>query len=181
MRSRRPSTARRMPKVKLQCPMRSGGNGRTLRCLPADWVILLGKNAGPFFERGLHRSSRGFGCRQSPRRSRSSRRGDRKQDQQSVGRDRQSKGDPKAEIAAEGARIQAETQAQIAKIQAQADMQIAAAAKNASLELKAYSAQLALALAEVQIRERLDSGTPGGSGQRLRERPPTARVGGARR
>jgi F-type H+-transporting ATPase subunit b len=63
----------------------------------------------------------------------------------------------KAEIAAEGARMQAETQAQIAKIQAQAERQIASAAKSASLELKAYSAQLAVELAEKQIREKLDT------------------------
>jgi F-type H+-transporting ATPase subunit b len=65
----------------------------------------------------------------------------------------------KAEITAEGARVQAETEAQIAKVQKQAEMEIASAAKHASLELKAYSAQLALALAEKQIRQRLDAGT----------------------
>jgi len=63
----------------------------------------------------------------------------------------------KAEIASEGARMQAETQAQIAKIQAQAEIQIASAAKSASLDLKVYSAQLAVELAEKQIREKLDT------------------------
>jgi F-type H+-transporting ATPase subunit b len=61
----------------------------------------------------------------------------------------------KEEIAAEGARVQAETEAQIAKIQARAEMEIASAGKNASQELKAYSAQLALQLAERQIRQQL--------------------------
>ena len=73
--------------------------------------------------------------------------------------------------------MQAETQAQIAKIQAQAEMQIASAAKSAILELKAYSAQLALELAEKQIRERLDPQTQDRSGQRLRERPAPRKVG----
>lgn len=65
----------------------------------------------------------------------------------------------KEEIAAEGTRVQAETQAQIAKIQSQAEAEIASAAKNARLELKAYSAQIALDLAERQIKQRLDQKT----------------------
>ena len=65
----------------------------------------------------------------------------------------------KAEIAAEGARVQAETEAQLAKVRRQAEMEIASATKHASLELKAYSAQLALALAEKQIRQQLDPRT----------------------
>jgi F-type H+-transporting ATPase subunit b len=60
------------------------------------------------------------------------------------------------EMAAEGSRVQAETADQIKKVQARAEMEIAQAARNATLELKVYSAQLALELAEKQIRQRLD-------------------------
>ena len=63
------------------------------------------------------------------------------------------------EIANEGARVQAETATQIAKIQSRAEAEVASAAKQASWQLKAYSAQLALDLAEKQIRQRLDAPT----------------------
>jgi F-type H+-transporting ATPase subunit b len=65
----------------------------------------------------------------------------------------------KQEISNEGTRVQAETQAQISKIQSRAEAEIASAAKQASSQLKAYSAQLALDLAEKQIRQRLDGQT----------------------
>jgi F-type H+-transporting ATPase subunit b len=66
------------------------------------------------------------------------------------------------EIAAEGARVSAETTQTIAKIQAQAEQDIASAVKNASLDLKAQAAELALELAEKQIRERLTPQTQDG-------------------
>lgn len=59
------------------------------------------------------------------------------------------------EINREGERVRAETEVQIRKIQAQAEAEIASAAKHASQELKAYSAQLALGMAEQQIRNRM--------------------------
>ena len=59
------------------------------------------------------------------------------------------------EIAAEGARVRAETEQQLAKIQAQGEAEIAAAAKTASQQLKAHAAELALKLAEDQLRGRL--------------------------
>ena len=62
------------------------------------------------------------------------------------------------EIAAEGERMRAETEQQIAKVQAQAEQEIASAAKQASENLKAYSAELAVDLAERQIRGRMDDG-----------------------
>jgi F-type H+-transporting ATPase subunit b len=61
----------------------------------------------------------------------------------------------KDEIAREGERVRAETTEQIRKVQAQAESEIASAAKHASHELKAYSAELAIELAERQIREQL--------------------------
>ena len=65
----------------------------------------------------------------------------------------------KAEIASEAARIQAEAEAHIGKIRNRAEMEIASATKHASADLKAYSAQLALELAEKQIRQQLDPRT----------------------
>ncbi len=59
------------------------------------------------------------------------------------------------EIAAEGARISAETAHTLAKMQAQAEQEIASAAKNASLDLKAQAAELAMGIAEQEIRGRL--------------------------
>lgn len=63
------------------------------------------------------------------------------------------------EISREGERIRTETEAQIRKIQAQAEAEIASAAKHATHDLKAYSAQLALQLAEQQIRGRMTPAT----------------------
>lgn len=59
------------------------------------------------------------------------------------------------EIEAEGARISAETARSIAKVQAHAEQEIASAVKNASLGLKAHAAELAIALAGQQIRDRM--------------------------
>lgn len=62
----------------------------------------------------------------------------------------------KAEIASEAAHLQAETEVQITKIRRHGEMEIASAIRHASADLKAYSAQLALELAEKQIRRQLD-------------------------
>jgi F-type H+-transporting ATPase subunit b len=66
------------------------------------------------------------------------------------------------EISAEGARISAETAQSIAKVQAQAEQDIASAAKTASLDLKAQAAELAIGIAEQQIRARLTQQTQDG-------------------
>jgi F-type H+-transporting ATPase subunit b len=66
------------------------------------------------------------------------------------------------EISAEGARISAETAQTISKIQAQAEQDIASAAKTASLDLKAQAAELAIGIAEQQIRARLTQQTQDG-------------------
>jgi F-type H+-transporting ATPase subunit b len=62
------------------------------------------------------------------------------------------------EIAREGERVRVETEAAIRKIQVHAESEIASATKHAAQELKAYSAQLALELAERQIRDRMTAG-----------------------
>jgi F0F1-type ATP synthase membrane subunit b/b' len=59
------------------------------------------------------------------------------------------------EMNAEAARVRAETEQHLTKIQAQAEAEIAAAAKTASQGLKAHAAELALKLAEDQLRGRL--------------------------
>lgn len=59
------------------------------------------------------------------------------------------------EMEDEGRRVRQETAQQVAKIAAQAEQEIASAAKAASLELKAYAADLAVELAERQLRARL--------------------------
>lgn len=63
----------------------------------------------------------------------------------------------KADIAAEGDRIQAETRAVMAKIQAHAENEIASAAKNERAQLKTYAADLALKMAEEKLRGQLNS------------------------
>jgi F0F1-type ATP synthase membrane subunit b/b' len=66
------------------------------------------------------------------------------------------------EISAEGARISAETAQTISKIQVQAEQEIASAAKSATLDLKAQAAELAIGIAEQQIRARLTQETQDG-------------------
>ena len=63
----------------------------------------------------------------------------------------------KADIAAEGDRIQAETVAAMAKVQAHAETEIAAAAKTERAQLKTYAADLALRIAEDKLRGQLNS------------------------
>jgi len=66
------------------------------------------------------------------------------------------------EIAQEGARISAETAQAISRMQTQAELEIASAAKIASLDLKAQAAELALGIAEQEIRGRLTPQTQDG-------------------
>lgn len=68
----------------------------------------------------------------------------------------------RAEIGAEAERVRAETEAQIAKVQAQAEAEIAAAGKTAQQELKAHAAQLAIDLAEQQLKARVGPAEQGG-------------------
>ncbi len=63
--------------------------------------------------------------------------------------------DSREEMAHESTRTKAETERLVAKIQAQAENDIASASKHARAELKTYAAQLALQIAEQQIRSRM--------------------------
>ena len=59
------------------------------------------------------------------------------------------------EIGAEAQRVKAETEQQLAKLQAHAEAEIASAAKTASQELKEHAANLAVKLAEGELKGRL--------------------------
>ncbi len=59
------------------------------------------------------------------------------------------------EMEAENERLRAETEHQLAKVQAQAEQEIASAAKAARLDLRAHAAELAIGLAEQQLRVRM--------------------------
>ena len=59
------------------------------------------------------------------------------------------------EMDAETERLRAETAQQFAKIRAQAEQEIASASKAARTDLKAYAAELAIGLAEQQLRVRM--------------------------
>jgi len=61
----------------------------------------------------------------------------------------------KADIAAEGERIQAETQVLIANVQANAESELAAAAKSEKAALRTFAADLALRMAEEKLRGQL--------------------------
>jgi len=60
------------------------------------------------------------------------------------------------EMEAENSRLQAETVTELGKIQARAEQEIASAAKHASQDLKAYTAELALQMAEEQLKGRIN-------------------------
>lgn len=68
----------------------------------------------------------------------------------------------KADIAAEGDRIQAETASAMANVQAHAESEIAAAAKFERAQLKTYAADLALSIAEDKIRGQLNANVDAG-------------------
>lgn len=59
------------------------------------------------------------------------------------------------EMEAENQRLRAETERHLAKIQEQAEQEIASAAKAARQELKSHAAELAIRLAERQLRGRM--------------------------
>jgi F-type H+-transporting ATPase subunit b len=69
------------------------------------------------------------------------------------------RGEAKNEAQADGERIARQTAAESAKIQANAEQEIASAAKAARTELRRYAAQLAVELAERQIRARMTPDT----------------------
>ena len=121
---------------------------------------LIGKNAGPFFRSRTEEIQRGIADAAKVRSDAEARAAEIESKVGNLAAEVEGlRASSKQEIASEGARVQAETQAQIAKIQARAQMEIESAGKHASLQLKAYSAQLALRLAEQQVRQKLDPST----------------------
>jgi F-type H+-transporting ATPase subunit b len=121
---------------------------------------LVAKNAGPFFRARGEEIQRGIAEAAKVRQEAEARAAEIESRIANLSGDIENlRAKSKQEIAAEMARLQADTEAQLAKIQAHAEAEIALATKHASLELKAYSAQLALAIAEKQITQKLDDTT----------------------
>lgn len=121
---------------------------------------LIGKHAGPFFRSRAEEIQKGIRDAGQVRAEAEARAAEIERKLGNLAGEIETiRAKSREEITAEGARVQAETEAQIRKIQTQAEMEIASATKNATLDLKAYSAQLALELAEKQIRQRLDQST----------------------
>lgn len=128
--------------------------------LAAGLGYLIGKNAGPFFRARTAEIQQGISDAAKVRADAEARAAEIEARVANLAGEVEAlRVKSKEEIANEGARVQAETETQIAKIQSRAEAEIASAAKHASSQLKAYSAQLALDLAEKQIRQRLDTQT----------------------
>jgi F-type H+-transporting ATPase subunit b len=117
---------------------------------------LISKNAGPFFRARSQQITAGIAESTRAREEAEARAAEieRKVSNLSVAVE-QLRRQSHDEIAREGERVRTETEAQIRKVQHQAQAEIQAAARHASHELKAYSAQLAMQLAEQQIRDRM--------------------------
>jgi F-type H+-transporting ATPase subunit b len=117
---------------------------------------LIGKNAGPFFRARTAEIQKGITEAAAMRADAEKRAAEIEARIANLAADvealRQSS---HHEIEQEGQRMQAEAAQQLAKLQAYAEQEIASAAKNAMLDLKAAAAELALQLAEQQIRTRI--------------------------
>lgn len=117
---------------------------------------LISKNAGPFFRSRSEAIASGIAEATKTRQEAEARAAEIERKVSNLTAEvEQLRKQSHEEIAREGERVRLETEAQIRKVQAQAQAEIASAAKHASHDLKAYSAQLALKLAEQQIRERM--------------------------
>jgi F-type H+-transporting ATPase subunit b len=118
---------------------------------------LIGKNAGPFFQARSEEIRKGIAESTAARAEAEARAAEIERRVANLSAEVDSlRIKSREEIGREGERVRAETEAQIRKVQAQAQAEIASAAKHATQELKAYSAELALGLAERQIRDRLN-------------------------
>jgi F-type H+-transporting ATPase subunit b len=131
--------------------------------LAAGLGYLIGKNAGPFFasrsaeiQKGITEAAAVKAEAEARAREIEGRISNLTGEIQALRKNSQE------EIAAEGTRIKTETAELVAKIQAQSEQEVASAIKNASLELKAQAAELALGIAEQQIRGRLTPATQDG-------------------
>ena len=121
---------------------------------------LISKNAGPFFRSRSEAIASGIAESARTRQEAEARASEIERRVSNLSAEvEQLRQRSREEIAREGERVRAETETQIRKVQAQAEAEIASAAKHASHDLKAYSAQLAMQLAEQQIRTRMTPAT----------------------
>ena len=117
---------------------------------------LISKNAGPFFQARSEAIQKGIADAAKTRHEAEARAADIERRVGNLTAEvEELRARSREEIAREGERVRAETEAQIRKVQAQAQAEIASAAKHAVHDLKAASAQLALQLAERQIRDQM--------------------------
>jgi F-type H+-transporting ATPase subunit b len=117
---------------------------------------LIGQNAGPFFKSRSEEIQKGIRDAAAIRADAEARAADIERRVANFSSEvEQLRRQSREEIASEGARLSAETARLIEKIQAQAEQDIDAAATQASHQLAAYSAELAIKLAEQQIRDRM--------------------------
>jgi F-type H+-transporting ATPase subunit b len=117
---------------------------------------LISKNAGPFFRSRSEAIAVGIAEATKTRQEAEARAAEIERKVSNLSAEvEQLRRQSHEEIAREGERVRAETEAAIRKVQAQAQAEIASAAKHASHDLKAYSAQLAMQMAERQIRDRM--------------------------
>jgi F-type H+-transporting ATPase subunit b len=117
---------------------------------------LVGKNAGPFFSARSHQIRKDMVEAQEARREAETRAAD--VDRRLAALDSEIaalRADSQREAQAETERLARHTASEIAKIQANAEREIASAGKAARTELKRYAAELAIALAEQRLRDRI--------------------------
>ena len=117
---------------------------------------LISKNAGPFFRARSEAIASGIAEAAKTRQESEARAAEIERRVSNLSQEVEHlRHSSREEISREGERVRAETEAQIRKVQAQAEAEIGSAAKHAKHDLKAYSAQLAMQLAEQQIRNRM--------------------------
>jgi len=124
--------------------------------LAAGLGYLIGKNAGPFFKSRTQEIQSGIADATRVRVEAEARASEIERRVSNLSAEvAQLRAQSKDEIAREGERVRTETEASMKKMQAQAQAEIASAGKHASHDLKAYSANLALELAEQQLKDRM--------------------------
>lgn len=139
----------------------------------ANFALLAGvlywlgkKNAGPFFAKRNEEISSGLTEARKLREESEARVAAIEQRVATLDKEMEAlRQNAKAEMASEGERIGRDTARLIANIQAQAEAEIGSLSKLARQELKAYSADLAIAMAREQVRQRLTAESQEGLAQ----------------
>jgi F-type H+-transporting ATPase subunit b len=117
---------------------------------------LVGKNAGPFFAARSAAIRKDMENSLAQRKDAEARAADVERRLANMEADIAAlRGEGERDARAEAARMEQHTAAEIAKIQAHSEQEIASAGKSARMELKRYAAELAVDLAEQQVRGRM--------------------------